>query len=231
MPWIESHDTIWTHHKTKTLCRLLRISKVQAVGHLISLWHFVLANAWRDADMTKWGDDGIEEASRWEGVPGEMVNGLRESGFLDGCIAHGWLRRAGKLVRDRIYNEERRCDAEKRRKNADDGRKQLATLPYPTLPNQQIPSQPDGAKDWFSEFYSHYPRKVGKAAALRAWDKIKPDYSLVEVMIRALSVQALSPDWEKENGRFIPHPATWLNGRRWEDQIAAPKTESSNLYD
>ena len=36
-------------------------------------------------------------------------------------------------------------------------------------------------------------------------------------MLDAVRKQKLSDDWTKENGKFIPYPATWLNGQRWLD--------------
>ena len=39
------------------------------------------------------------------------------------------------------------------------------------------------------------------------------------MLIDAIEKQKQTPDWNKENGKYIPYPATWLNGRRWEDEI------------
>ena len=140
MPWIESHDEVWEHHKTMKLTRLLGVRKAEAVGCLHGLWHFVLRNAWRDANLEPWGDEGIESAAQWEGKSGEMVAALRESGYLDGYIVHGWSERAGKLVQDRMYNETKRRGSHASTEiNAVIRRKADATLPNPTVPN---PTQP-----------------------------------------------------------------------------------------
>lgn len=37
-------------------------------------------------------------------------------------------------------------------------------------------------------------------------------------MLVALARQRNSDDWQRDDGRYIPHPTTWLNGRRWEDE-------------
>ena len=34
--------------------------------------------------------------------------------------------------------------------------------------------------------------------------------------------RAASFDWQKEGGRFVPQPATYLNQRRWEDESVPP---------
>lgn len=71
--------------------------------------------------------------------------------------------------------------------------------------------------DGFAEFWSAYPKKVGKGDAEKAWKKLKPDLS---ACLSAISTAKLSIDWLKEGGQFIPHPATWINGKRWEDGAA-----------
>lgn len=71
----------------------------------------------------------------------------------------------------------------------------------------------------FEEFWSEYPRKVSKPAALKAWNKLKPDEDLIEQIMSGLEKWRNSDDWARDNGQYIPYPATWLNGRRWEDDV------------
>ena len=71
----------------------------------------------------------------------------------------------------------------------------------------------------FARFWKLYPRKTNKQAARRAWYKLKPDLLLCSRMSQALKAQMRSDAWRRDNGRYIPHPSTWLNGRRWEDEI------------
>lgn len=73
----------------------------------------------------------------------------------------------------------------------------------------------------FDRFWTAYPRRVGKIAAQRAWLKLKPDEHLVDLMLNAIAVQSASSQWQRDGGQFIPHPATWLNGRRWDDDASA----------
>lgn len=80
----------------------------------------------------------------------------------------------------------------------------------------------------FNAFWSAYPKKKGKQAAEKAFKKIAPDETLLETMLNALEEQKRSAEWQKDNGQFIPHPATWLNGKRWEDEatvISKPEPE------
>jgi hypothetical protein len=75
---------------------------------------------------------------------------------------------------------------------------------------------PVGAE--FAEFWDAYPRKTAKGAAEKAWAKMKPD---LHEVLGALEWQVESDDWVKDGGKFIPHPATYLNGKRWQDEPPA----------
>lgn len=77
-------------------------------------------------------------------------------------------------------------------------------------------------KELFARFWSAYPRKTAKQAALKAFQKLAPDEALLADMLSALDWQRTSDDWQREGGKFVPYPATWLNGRRWEDQRPQP---------
>ncbi|QNB46839.1 hypothetical protein BR63_11275 [Thermanaerosceptrum fracticalcis] len=70
----------------------------------------------------------------------------------------------------------------------------------------------------FDQFWQAYPKKKAKGQAERAWAKLQPDEQLVETMLTAIERAKKSEEWRKENGRYIPYPATWLNGKRWEDE-------------
>ena len=80
--------------------------------------------------------------------------------------------------------------------------------------------------DFDTRFWPAYPRKVGKENARKAFVKLKPDRETVERMVQAVKVQSASDQWRRDGGQFIPHPATWLHGRRWEDEQAAPRNET-----
>lgn len=70
----------------------------------------------------------------------------------------------------------------------------------------------------FDEFWEAYPRKQGKGNARKWFETHKPNEELVRKMIKTINLYAKSIEWTKEKGKFIPHPTTWLNGERWEDE-------------
>lgn len=75
----------------------------------------------------------------------------------------------------------------------------------------------------FDVFWNEYPKKVDKQAALKAWKKIKPDEGLMQQIVASVRKWKASDQWNKENGQYIPYPATWLNKRRWEDEVPEKK--------
>lgn len=85
--------------------------------------------------------------------------------------------------------------------------------------------------DWenkFNKFYSQYPKKVSKQLVRKWFEKNKPNNELFEVMINSLEVFKKTKDWLKDNGQFIPYPSTWLNQRRWEDEIVTQQKKTIN---
>lgn len=69
--------------------------------------------------------------------------------------------------------------------------------------------------DEFISFWKSYPKKTGKGEAFKSWKKQRP--SITDVL-KALEWQRTSQDWIKDNGQYVPNPATYLNQRRWEDE-------------
>lgn len=85
----------------------------------------------------------------------------------------------------------------------------------------------NGYSQDFENFWSCYPRRVGKGPASKAFERAKkaglPDHLTVAIIIEKHKKGAA---WLDDNGKYIPHPATWLNQRRWEDDVEPykPKT-------
>lgn len=100
----------------------------------------------------------------------------------------------------------------------EDGQPQTAAKSKPPKRKKASPKE-DYDLEGFNAFYAAYPRHEGKAAALKAWNKLAPDVVLQEQMGKALEVQKQSQQWRKDGGQYIPMPSTWLNGKRWEDEV------------
>ena len=74
----------------------------------------------------------------------------------------------------------------------------------------------------FDEFWSIYPRRVAKKKAKQAWDKIKVTPEIAEKIRKNISIQLSGGHWKTSEMSYIPHPATYLNGERWDDEVYAP---------
>jgi hypothetical protein len=81
------------------------------------------------------------------------------------------------------------------------------------------PLQGEQYSEEFLIFWNIYPKKIGKGQAYRAWKKIKGIAGLLPEILKAVELQSVCPQWKKDGGQFIPNPATWLNGSRWEDEV------------
>lgn len=99
----------------------------------------------------------------------------------------------------------------------------------PTSPLRGSGRKKSADMDGFALFWQEYPRKAAKAAALKAWQKLNPSPELVERILAHVRDHKRSQDWIKDGGQFVPYPATFLNGRRWEDDIP-PDTGPGMAY-
>jgi uncharacterized protein YdaU (DUF1376 family) len=100
---------------------------------------------------------------------------------------------------------------------------QQKALQSPVTSNQEIPPNPrkrgqvSEFPPGFDAFWSAFPRKQAKPAAAKAFARLRADESLLARMLDAVAQQAASEQWRRDGGQFIPLPASWLNGHRWED--------------
>lgn len=81
----------------------------------------------------------------------------------------------------------------------------------------------------FDVFWKAYPSKVGKDAARKAFAKRKFDEKTFAQVLQALELHKVSERWTKDNGQYIPNPATWLNQGRWEDEMPGTTPGGDNL--
>jgi len=85
----------------------------------------------------------------------------------------------------------------------------------------------------FNRFWTAYPKKSGRKDSIKAWHQVNGD-DHIEPILAALS--KLSGRWselkERRESHFIPHPATWLRGERWNDEVeGGPKTDLERFDD
>lgn len=112
MAWIESHQELRHHYKTKRLARELKVTVAAAVGHLHFLWWWAVEFA-PDGDLTKFDDYEIADAIGYNGKdPSKARAALISAGFLDNseCGAltiHDWHEYARRTLAQREKAKER----------------------------------------------------------------------------------------------------------------------------
>ena len=90
------------------------------------------------------------------------------------------------------------------------------------------------AEELFEIFWQAYPRKVSKQPAKRKFIILMRELDeagaskLLEQMLSAIATQSRSSQWQ-EGERYIPHPTTWLNQGRWEDEGVAPQRSQADI--
>lgn len=88
------------------------------------------------------------------------------------------------------------------------------------------PSLKDISPLQFETFWKVYPRKVGKRAALKAFQRAVSDGVTVERLVEAAAQFAQDPNRVE---LYTPHPATWLNQGRWDDDPLPQRQDKNSL--
>lgn len=106
-------------------------------------------------------------------------------------------------------------------KSEDKPRDKLKKLEARNNPIVPLISDADEPGMGFEDFWSAYPKKVGKGAALKAFER-----ACQRVDVQTL-IDAISGTTWSEDPKFIPHASTWLNGERWADEGVLPQRSSA----
>jgi len=104
---------------------------------------------------------------------------------------------------------------------------QLKPQPEPTpQPKEKAKTNTPRKRDeLFDRFYASYPKKKNKGTAEKAWKKLSFKNGLFDKIMKAVESAKQSPEWQKDNGTFIPYPASWLNAKGWLDESTIIKSD------
>ncbi len=157
MAWIESHQELGAHPKTRKLARVLGISRPAVVGHLQFLWWWAMDYA-QDGSLARFDALDIALGAEWDEDAETFVQALTSCGFLadrDGeLVIHDWHDYAGKLIERREKDAARKRGDRRPPDNtpeesskpesssgypADIQRTAHVTVPNPTQPNRTEP--------------------------------------------------------------------------------------------
>lgn len=132
--------------------------------------------------------------------------------------------------RQRVRRESRRdnqVDSRRESRNREEKRREERDKEPPLPPTNgtvvDLPKRdparltPSECERTFNEFWEAYPRRIGKKAARSSWDRATRS-ATPEAILAAL--RAALPELSKKDAQYIPHPTTWLNQGRWEDETS-----------
>lgn len=212
--WIPLRTDLHEDPAVVGIAVLTGLDEFSVVGRLVRIWSTSSAQT-SDGSLPFYTAATIDKIAQHEGFAPAMV----EAGWLSfndaGAVIPNFDRWLSKGAKRRILDCRRKrlsvLKAEKMRTTVQESREEKKNPPTPR----------GEATDRFEEFWKAYPRKTAKSAAKRAWVRLRVSDELLKSMLSAIAQQRLSEQWSKNGGQFIPHPATWLNGGRWQDDLAA----------
>ena len=197
--------------------RVAHDPKVQTLpAELFKAWVNILCLSSESSD--RWTVPNIEHLSfhlRMEnGAVHRVLEALSKRGLLDLIEGH-------HVIHDWDYWQADSDSAAERMREYRRRKKESLRNGDVTVTDRKIDRKIDICPDEFNSFWSIYPRKEAKTDALRAWGKLAPSPDLQTAILSHIEQRKKSFDWMKEGGKYIPLPATFLNGRRWEDETGS----------
>ncbi len=185
-------------------------SKTSVNGHL---WVYNSVPEWR-TQFPFWSDDTIGRALKSLRARGVVVAEQLSPDARDRSLYY----RIDYSVLSEIDGIDAGCTTA----TCGNGLLQTAAIPIKSRDYTDTPKPPKGAGvEGFALFWSEYPKKVGKDAAQSAWARKVKTQDTIKAIMQAVQEHRRSEAWKKDNGQFIPNPATWLNQGRWKDDPAA----------
>lgn len=235
--WFRWHHGSVTDPKFQLVARKSK----QALASVIAVWAFVLEQASASEERGTFGSIDGEAIDCLlgleDGATAAILAAMGERGLVEDGSVSAWEKRQPKRERTDNTNTERsRAHRAKQRQAAQNSEEQRHATPeisdatpcnatqHQKKPRgeesreekKNTPSIPQGGG--FDEFWSAYPKKVGKDDARKAFLKRKPDGELLALMLAAIAAQRESQAWTRDGGQYIPNPSTWLNQGRWQDE-------------
>jgi len=257
--WIKSHKNLRDNPKLFVLMAVMGWGRAEAIGRLHLLWWWCVDHA-EDGDLRRFDDMQIAMAVELDADRGKMFSeALLKGGFLERepyFRMHNWWKYAGRYLQSKykdhpdkwkVIQEKYSCVTDTVTDGVQDDEHRGEHMPKikikikiknktPIVPTGDGGERPkeDGYTEKFLEFWEMYPKKVGKKAAWRAWKKVG-SLDLMHSELRGRIFESVfkhkkTDQWKKDGGQFIPHPATFLNQARWEDEISEKKERPSEVY-
>ncbi|MDA8651054.1 helix-turn-helix domain-containing protein [Porticoccaceae bacterium] len=103
------------------------------------------------------------------------------------------------------------------------------TINKQTILTNQINKPLMGESELFNFFFEQYPKQVGRKQALSEWNKLNLTEKDLNKIIINITDRLTQGVWSLETKQFIPHPANYLSGEQWDDELISRNNhEQSN---
>ena len=222
----------------------------------MALWLYILVNAnWKDG----WWDRGQEVVKRGEFITSQLkiadelhLNRRTVTKYLKLFAEEGQIelkvdnrKTLIKVINYAKYQDVPNDDAQltaqlNAQVNAQQSTQQHAQLTAQqsthnrTIINQNKPYKPlnQYIHQWFDEFWKAYPRKEGKQNAMKAFEKMCTNEDTYKAIMDGLQ-KRVKLDWSRrpaEEKKFIPHPSSWLNQSRWNDEVTPYAGKGEGIF-
>ena len=209
--WLKMELTLPDKPEVHYIANALNIDPDAVIGKLLRVW------AWFDLHT---------ENGNALGVTFALVDRLTcVSGFGEAMQFAGWLEQREKQLC--MVNFDRHT-SESAKKRALTAKRQVKFRNALVTQNVTLAASPREEKRRdkpiaqnsveFETFWAAYPKRKSRGTAEKAFFKINPDERLLSVILAAIDQAKSQEEWQKERGKYIPYPASWLNAKGWQDE-------------
>lgn len=223
--WIKMRVDLLTHPKVIRMASALKADRFRVIGGMLAVWAVFDTHS-ADGHMEGYTLQIMDETIGWRGFSAAMASIGWLNADDEGLSAPEFETHNSKSAKRRALDSSRKMSGREADKTANgswnsDGQMSASDADK-TRTREELEKKkkkpPTPLPPGFEKFWEAYPRKTAKADAVKAWEKIEPDDSLQGAILKAVARQTTWPQWAKDEGEYVPYPASWLNGRRWEDQ-------------
>jgi hypothetical protein len=244
MSWIKWAHGLSRKPEVMQIAYRLGRPRHEVAGLLMEWWEWTDVNVNIDESASGFDPDSCPGVVRVGADGLRMIDAITGvEGMAEALVAVGWAsiengnlvlpnfgRHNGKSAKARALDAARKraCRRNSVRKTSGSNPDKIRNRGEEKRRDKDPPNPPAGGGErakknatehrHFAGFWAEYPRKTARKTAVEAFARLDPDDAMLAAMLAAIERQKRSPGWVKDGGQFIPHPATWLNGRRWEDQ-------------
>ena len=212
--------------------------------HYIVGWFCYVAEFAPTGDVSRFRPEALARACEWSGDADVFWKALEGAGFIEktdsGFKAHDWADEHSRFIKENIKTKGKdkkptgfprvshgKSALEEKRQEEKRQEKTVAAGAAEKAP--QEPKDEESLKTAFLAFWTAYPKRHGKSDAWKAWKALNPLLVDLEAIQEALTWQKKQKAWQDK--QFIPLPATWIRGRRWEDEREQSSRESRENTD